>query len=103
MSRSILDYFSKKQSEAHFPDSKGLSSSKMLPFAIASANTEVMHMLVSNCKQIMNIVTLFTNKQLVYYWCPAVHMLNTNGKFYTNSTHPELTCAKVSHLTFSVQ
>jgi len=43
MSRSILDYFSKKQSEAHLPDPRGSLSSKMLPSTIAAANTEVMH------------------------------------------------------------
>jgi len=45
MSRSILYYFSKKQSEAHLPDPRGLLSSKMLPSTITAANTEVMHVM----------------------------------------------------------
>jgi len=40
MSRSILDYFSKKRSEAHFLNPKSPLSTKMLPSAIAAANTE---------------------------------------------------------------
>ena len=42
MSRSILDYFSKKWYVAHLVNPRGPLSSKMLPFTIATANTEVM-------------------------------------------------------------
>ena len=46
MSRSLLDYFSKKWCEAHLPDPRGPLSSKMLPSTIAAANTEVMRVVV---------------------------------------------------------
>ena len=42
ISRSILDYFSKKWYEARLADPRGSLSSKMLPSIIAAANTEVM-------------------------------------------------------------
>ena len=42
MSRSILDYFSKKWYEDHLADPRGPLSSKMLPSTIAAAKTEVM-------------------------------------------------------------
>ena len=45
MSRLILDYFSKKWSEAHLPNPRGLLSSKMFPSTIAAANTEVMRVM----------------------------------------------------------
>ena len=56
MSRSVLDYFSKKQYKAHLADPRGPLSSKMLPSTIAAANTEVMCVmnghaaLQTNCK-----------------------------------------------------
>jgi len=43
MSKSLFDYFSKKWREVHLPDPRGPLSSKLLPFTIAVANTEVMH------------------------------------------------------------
>ena len=59
---------------------------------------------------VVNIVSLsFTNKHLVYYWRPdaPVHMVTTNGRFYTHGAHSALTCAtytaKVSHVRFSVK
>ena len=45
MSRSILDYFSKKRSEANLPDPRGPLSRKMLPSTIAAANTEVIRVM----------------------------------------------------------
>lgn len=39
---SLLNYFSKKQYEAHLPDSRGPLSRKMLPCTIVAVNTVVM-------------------------------------------------------------
>ena len=49
MSKSILDFFSKKRSDAHLPDPRGPLSSKILPSTIASANTEVLRVMNGRC------------------------------------------------------
>ena len=64
MSRSILDYFSKKRSKAHLPDPRGPLSSKMLPFTIAAANTEVMR--VMNGHAALPSSSLLAKKRGVY-------------------------------------
>jgi len=45
MSRSLLDYFSKKQREVYLPDPRGPLSCKLLPSTIAATNTEVMRVM----------------------------------------------------------
>jgi len=49
MLKSLLDYFSKKRCEAHWPDPRRPLSSKILPSTIAAANTEVLRVIDASC------------------------------------------------------
>jgi len=66
MSRSLLDYFSKKRCEAHLPDPRGPLSSKILPSTIAAANTEVLRVIDASGhakREAFSICTLQSSKQ----------------------------------------
>ena len=84
MSRSTLDYYLFLYSYiiAHLPDSRG-----PLNFPL----------LLQMDREYVSLS--FTNKHLVYYWPYAwrpdapIHMVTTNGRFYTHGTHSALTRA----------
>ena len=107
ITRSILDYFSKKWYETHLADPRGPLSKKMLPSTIAAANTEVM--CVMNDHATMQTYCEYC-VTLVYKQAP--HLLPVSRHSCTHGDHKwkilypwhssHINMCKVSHVRFSV-